>query len=77
MLVGRCAAGGEGDDAEGFVEGWVNHWAPPHGVGVRIAVLSGYRLSETVITLAPNVELPRSFLMRMGGSYARAEKPGQ
>ena len=22
-------------------------------------------------------ELPRSFLMRMGGSYARAEKPGQ
>ena len=76
-MVGRCASGGEGDDAEGFVEGWVDHWAPPHWVGVWLVVLRKYRLSETVIALAPNVEPPRSFLMRMGGSYARAEKPGQ
>ena len=60
-MVGRCAAGGEGDDAEGFVKGWVDHWAPPYGVGVLSDLLRGYGLSEMLIALAPNVEkLPHS-----------------
>ena len=47
--VGVFAAGGEGDDAEGFVEGWVDHWAPPMWVEVRVVGLRGYDLSETLI----------------------------
>ena len=46
--------------------------------GAGIAEQQMYEQTETLIGLAPNSrELPRSFLMRMGGSYARAEKPGQ
>lgn len=61
MEVGLFAAGGEGNDAEGFVEGWVDHWAPPGCVEVWSAILRGYDLSETLMDLAPNVEkLPHS-----------------
>jgi hypothetical protein len=47
--VGVFAAGGKGDDAEGFVEGWVDHWAPPRWVEVWVEELRGYDLSETLI----------------------------
>lgn len=61
MKVGLFAACGKGDDAEGFVEGWVDHWAPPRWVEVQSEKLRGYDLSETLIVLAPNVEkLPHS-----------------
>lgn len=52
MEIGLLAAGGEGDDAEGFVEGWVDHWAPPKWV-VPAKGLRRYEFSETLIGLAP------------------------
>ena len=61
MKVGLFATGGKGDDAEGFVEGWVDHRAPPGWAEVWVVGLWGYGLSEMLIVLAPNVEkLPRS-----------------
>lgn len=59
---GLGSAGGEGDDAEGFVLGWVDHWAPPEWVAL-IAGLRRYDFSETLIGIAPifRRELPHSF----------------
>lgn len=49
MEVGLFAAGGEGNDAEGFVEGRVDHWAPLRWVEVGVVGLLGYDWSEMLI----------------------------
>lgn len=65
--VGLFAAGGKGDDAEGFVEGWVDHWAPPKCAEVLRTVLRGYVLSEMLIGLAPTVEKGRHVRSQANG----------